>query len=209
MVLNSWPMKPSGVQLARPILPPRLAHAQQLGGGLVLVGREHHAEGRDDDVEAASANGSASASASRNVDRQARRPRRARGRARAAPARSRSTVTSHQRRAAASATLPLPAATSSTFSPGAQVEGLAQLLADDLQRGADDGVVARRPRGLLAGLDGREVGRRAAVAGLTQRWQRCVFIAILLACSAERWSTAGVCRPRLQHRSDRAWWRAW
>ena len=30
-----------------------LADAQQLGRGAVLVGREHHAEGRDDDVEAA------------------------------------------------------------------------------------------------------------------------------------------------------------
>ena len=30
-----------------------LADAQQLGRGLVLVGREHHAEGRDDGVERA------------------------------------------------------------------------------------------------------------------------------------------------------------
>ena len=30
--------------------------------------------------------------------------------------------------------------------PGAEVERLAQLLADDLQRGADHGVVAGRPR---------------------------------------------------------------
>ena len=66
-------------------------------------------------------------------------------------------ITSHQRRAAASETLPLPAATSSTFWPGAQVEGFAQLLADDLQGGADDGIVAGRPGALLAGLDGVEV----------------------------------------------------
>ena len=37
--------------------------------------------------------------------------------------------------------------------PGAEVEGFAQLLADDLQGGADDGVVAGRPGALLAGLD--------------------------------------------------------
>ncbi len=39
-----------------------------------------------------------------------------------------------------------------------QVECLAQLFADDLQGGADDGVVAGRPGGLLAGLDRSEVG---------------------------------------------------
>ena len=41
---------------------------------------------------------------------------------------------------------------------GAQIERLAQLLADDLQRGADDGVVAGRPGALLARLDGGEIG---------------------------------------------------
>jgi hypothetical protein len=39
----------------------------------------------------------------------------------------------------------------------AQVERFAQVLADDLQRGADDGVVAGGPGGLLARLDRREV----------------------------------------------------
>ena len=38
--------------------------------------------------------------------------------------------------------MPLPAATSSTFAAGLQVERLAELLADDLQRRADDGIVA-------------------------------------------------------------------
>ena len=39
----------------------------------------------------------------------------------------------------------------------AQVDRLAQRLADDLQGGADDGVVARAPGELLAALDGGEV----------------------------------------------------
>ena len=43
--------------LRRPVgeadLAAALADASQLGRGAVLVGREHHAEGRDDDVEAA------------------------------------------------------------------------------------------------------------------------------------------------------------
>jgi len=52
IALNTWPMKPSGVQLARPMLAAGLADAKHLGRGLVLVGREHHAEGRDHGVEA-------------------------------------------------------------------------------------------------------------------------------------------------------------
>ena len=44
-------MWPSGVQLSRPILPPGLAHADQLAGGLLMERREHHADTRHDDVE--------------------------------------------------------------------------------------------------------------------------------------------------------------
>ena len=46
--------------------------------------------------------------------------------------------------------------------PGDDVDGLAQRLADDLQRGADDGVVAGRPVGLLLLLDGFEVDGRGS-----------------------------------------------
>lgn len=42
---------------------------------------------------------------------------------------------------------------------GAQVKRFAQGLADDLQRGAYDGIVACGPCGLLAGLDRVEIGR--------------------------------------------------
>ena len=38
-----------------------------------------------------------------------------------------------------------------------QIDGLAQPFADDLQRGADDGVVAGAPGGLLATLDRGEI----------------------------------------------------
>src|SRR5204862_2682605 len=41
---------------------------------------------------------------------------------------------------------------------GAQVAGFAERLADDLQGRADDGVVAARPGGALARLEGSEVG---------------------------------------------------
>ena len=40
---------------------------------------------------------------------------------------------------------------------GLQVAGLGELLADELQRGADHGVVAGAPGSLLAGLHGGEV----------------------------------------------------
>lgn len=51
---------------------------------------------------------------------------------------------------------------------GAHVERFAELFADDLQRGADHGVVARRPGRLLTGLQRRQVGRggRGGGAGL-------------------------------------------
>ena len=42
----------------------------------------------------------------------------------------------------------------------AQVERLGELLADDLQGGADDGVVAARPGGLLAGLERGQIDVR-------------------------------------------------
>ena len=143
-------MKPSGVQLASPILPPRLADAQQLGRRLVLVGREHHAEGRDAPTsKLASGNGSASASASRNstFSRFGRgalaaafeQRRHVIGRGHVAPAARR-----RERRVA------VAGRDIEHLAAGAQVERFAQLLADDLQRGADDGIVARGPGALLA-----------------------------------------------------------
>lgn len=42
---------------------------------------------------------------------------------------------------------------------GAQVERFGELFADNLERGADDGVVARRPGRLLLGLDRSQIWR--------------------------------------------------
>ena len=50
--LSICPMKPCGVQLARPILPPDLQKLYHFGGGPVLIRGKHHTVGRNDDVEA-------------------------------------------------------------------------------------------------------------------------------------------------------------
>jgi hypothetical protein len=47
----------------------------------------------------------------------------------------------------------------------AHIRGLAQALADDLQGGADHRVVARRPGGALARLDGGEIRQRRGDPG--------------------------------------------
>jgi hypothetical protein len=46
------------------------------------------------------------------------------------------------------------------FLPAAQVDSFAKILADDLQRHADQGKVAGSPRILLPGLDQLEIGSR-------------------------------------------------
>ena len=157
MVLNICPMKPSGVQFARPILPPRLQTRSQLSGGAVLVGREHHAEGRDNDIEAAIRERQASASASWKL---ICRP--FGGGALTCAIKERGHVVRRDH----VAPTPRGGERGVAVAGGdvehvlvrAEVERLAQRLADDLQRGADDGIVARRPGALLAGLDGPKVG---------------------------------------------------
>ena len=156
--MNSLPIKPSGVQLARPILPPRLADAQQLGRRLVLVGREHDAEGRDDRVKAAVGKRQRLGVGFAELDVQPfgrgafaaafEQRRHVIGRGHLAPAARR-----RQRRVA------VAGRDIEHLAAGAQVERLAQLLADDLQRRADHRIVARRPGALLARLDGAEIGR--------------------------------------------------
>ena len=61
------------------------------------------------------------------------------------------------RRAAARLALPLPAAISSSAFIPAKVAGLGQRFTDDLQCGANHGIVSARPGGLLLGLDGVKV----------------------------------------------------
>src|SRR6185436_925552 len=70
---------------------------------------------------------------------------------------------------------------------GADVEGerLAQLLADDLQGGSDDGVVPRGPRGLLAPLDHLEIRMAGGRAG-TVRSNRCLHGSLLPSGGASR-----------------------
>ena len=174
IVLKTWPMKPSGVQLARPIGRPAARRAAARPRRCVLVGREHHAEGRDRDVEAPSANGSASASAARNVDRQALGLG-----ARAAALEQRRHVVGRGdvAEAARRGERGVAVAGRDVQHPLArpEVEGLAEALADDLQGRADDGVVAGRPGRLLLGLDGLEVCRCRWLRG-ARRCGGCIHL---------------------------------
>ena len=159
MVLNSWPMKPSGVQLARPILPPglhtrtssaaalswsgvnmtpkvettasklRVGERQRFGIGLAKLDREPL--GRRPLAAAFEQSGHV-------VRRDDLAP---------APRRRQRDIAVAGRHV-------------EDLLSGAQVERLAQRLADDLQRRAHDGVVAGGPSALLAGLDRAEVGLR-------------------------------------------------
>ena len=166
MVLKTWPMKPSGVQLARPILPPRRAHADQLCRGAVLVGREHHAEGRDDHVEAAVGK------------RQRLRIGLAKlqveplgSRALAGALEQRRHVVGGDHLAAAAGGRKGHVAVAGGhvehFLTRAHVERLAQLFADDLQGGADKGIIAGRPGCLLARLEHAKVGLGGGLTVLT------------------------------------------
>src|SRR6185437_12743276 len=47
------------------------------------------------------------------------------------------------------------------FAAGPEIEGFAELLGDDLQRGADDRIIARRPGGPLLAFQRGEVACRA------------------------------------------------
>jgi len=141
-----------------------LADTQKLGRGPVLVGREHHAEGRDHGVERAVGEGERLGVGLLELDAPAfgvgarpaalKQRRDIVGRDDVAPAprgRERGVAV------AGGAVQPLLAR--------AQVERLAKILADDLQRRADDGVIAGRPGALLAGLQGGEIGGRGGGGG--------------------------------------------
>ena len=148
MVLNSWPMKPSGVQLARPILPPRLQTRSISAAALSWSGVNMTPKVETTTSKLASANGSASASASLELDRQPF----GRG-ALAAALEQRRHIVGRGHLAPAprggEGDIAVAGRDVEHLLAGAQVERLAQLFADDLQRGADDGVVAGRPGGLL------------------------------------------------------------
>ena len=136
------------------------ADAEHLAGRLELVGREHHAEGRDHGVERAALEGKLLGVGDLEVDVQAFRvgPGAAAleqgldvvGRGDVAPA-----AREGERRIA------VAGGHVEHLGVGGEVQGLGQVLADDLQGGADPGIVAGGPGGILLGLDGRVVGGRS------------------------------------------------
>ena len=95
----------------------RAGHADELGRGAPVVGREHRRRRPRRRVEGAVGERERPRRRRAEARRAAARRRRARRRARAASGRSRSPVTSQPSRAAAIAMLPLPLATSSTVEP--------------------------------------------------------------------------------------------
>ena len=141
-VLNSWPMKPSGVQFARPILPPDLQHTRSSSAAaLSWSGVNITPKVETTTSKLSSGNGNASASASRNSTVQPlgrgalaaaiEQRRHVVGRGHVAPA-----ARGRERHVA------VAGRDVEHLAAGAKIERLAQLLADDLQGRADDGVVA-------------------------------------------------------------------
>ena len=152
-----------GRPVGEPDLAAGAADAQHLGRGAVLIGREHHAERRNDGIE------------TRVRERQRLRVGLAEGdvepvrlRALAGPLQQRRHVVGRRHRAPAARggerNVAVAGGDIEHRLPRPQVEGLAQRLADDLQRGADDRVVAGRPGGLLTQLDGPRLAGAAAGA---------------------------------------------
>ena len=135
--------------IGQPDLAARLADAQQLGRGLVLVGREHHAEGRDDHIKACVGERQRLGIGLAEFDGQPlgggalaaalEQRRHVVGRGHVAPAARR-----RQRHVA------VAGRDIEHLAAGTKVERLAELLADDLQRRSDHRIVARRPGALLA-----------------------------------------------------------
>ena len=181
-------MKLSGVQFARPMRPPCRQTRTSSAAAVVLVGREHHPEGRGDRVEGAVGEGQrlgvrhledggqalglgpGAAAVEQRVDVVGRDD------VGAAPGERQGRV------AVAGGDVERGRA-------GRKVERLGEGLADDLQRDADPGIVARGPGGLLALLDGGVVGGGERVGhGSCLR---------LLACWGE-----GQLRPMLPRRAS-------
>ena len=138
-----------------------LADAESSARGPILIGSEHHAEGRNDGVEAGVGKRQRLRIGLAKFDVEPVRPG-------AFPR------TLKQRRDIVGRNHLAPAARGCQgdiavaggdvehLLPGAEVEGLAQFLADDLQGGADDGIVAGGPSALLARFEGLEINRRGS-----------------------------------------------
>jgi len=136
-----------------------LAHAQQLGGGLVLIWREHDAESGNHHVEARVDERQRFGIGLAKLDREplSRRPL-------ATPFKQSGHIVRRDDLAPAARRRQRDIAVAGCdvedLLSGAQIERLAQRLTHDLQRRANDGVVAGGPSALLAGLDCVEVGLR-------------------------------------------------
>jgi hypothetical protein len=169
--LNSWPTNPSGVQLARPMRPPGRTTRRSSLAARGLVRREHHAERREHDVE-------------RTVgERQVLGVGDARrhgepvglGAAQSLGEQLGHVVGRDDVGAAAGGGQRCVAVAGGDVEHAvgrAEVDGLAQGLADDLKRHSDAAEVAGRPGGLLAGLQGIEIGNGRVGHGLhgTSPW---------------------------------------
>jgi hypothetical protein len=137
----------------------RSADANKFRCGALLVGREHHPKGRDHDVEASVGKRQRFRISLLELDRKP-----VGRRARAAALQQRRYVIRRDHIAPAprgrEADIAVAGGDVENLLPGAKIECLAELFADDLQGRADDGIISRRPSGLLPGFDRGEVGRR-------------------------------------------------
>ena len=159
MVLNSWPMKLSGVQLARPILPPGRHTRIISSAACSWFGVNITPKVDSTTSKLASAKGSALGVGLAEHDRQAL----GLGALAAALEQGADIVGRHHLGEAArrgERRIAVAGGDVEHALAAAQVDCLAKHLADDLQRGADDRVVAGRPCALLAALHGSEIGGR-------------------------------------------------
>ena len=156
MVLNTWPMKPSGVQLAMAMTPPGRHTRSSSSAARWWSAVNMDAERRGDGVEAGVAVRQGLGVALVEPDRVALG-----GGALARVHQQRGHVVDADDVAPAPGGGDGGAAVAGGdvehLPAGPQLGRLAELLAHDLQGGADGGVVAGRPGALLTGLDGGQV----------------------------------------------------
>ena len=164
MHLNRAPIKLSGVQFAMATRPSGTANAHHFGCCLLLVRREHAAEGRHHDIEAsilerkildvcllerdvhALSLGPCAAFCEKALDIVGRCD-------------VREPASRGQRRVA------VAGGNVQNLVPGIDIRGFGKLLADDVQRRPDHGVVTGSPGCLLLLFDRREIWRRVGFIG--------------------------------------------
>jgi hypothetical protein len=154
--LNNCPIKPCGVQLARPDLAARLADPRQFARRLVLVGGEHYAEGGDDDVKGGIGERQRLGIGLAELDGEVLGG----GALATAFEQGRHIVGGHDIAPAprgGERDIAVAGGDIEHAAAGPEIERFAKLFADDLQRGSDHGIVAGRPRALLALLDGGQI----------------------------------------------------